>query len=54
MGTVYSVSAEGTVTRVGTHQVGSHNSPSSSRNTAWEGQVRDGREEMYVRRRADC
>ena len=53
MGTVYSVSVEGTVTRAGTHQVGSHNISSSSRNTAGEGQVRDGREEMHVRQRAD-
>ena len=48
MGTASSGSAEGTVTRAGTVQVGSLNIPSSSRNTTWEGQVRDGRKEVYL------
>ena len=46
MGTDCSGSVEGTARRAGTAQVGSLNSASSSRNTAWEGQVRDGREEV--------
>ena len=44
---LYSGSAEDIVTRAVTHQVGSLNNASSSRNTAWEEQVRDGREEVY-------
>ena len=47
MGTASSASAEDTVTRAGATQVGSLNIPSSSRSTAWERQVRDGRKEVY-------
>ena len=39
--------------KVVTHQVSALNIPSSSRNTAWEAQVWDGREEVYVRQRVD-
>ena len=54
MGAACGVSAEGTATRAVTSQIGSLKPASSSRNTAWEGQVRDRREEVHVRQRANC